>query len=301
MMAAHTELRGSLRSAEPMSRHTTWRAGGPARTWYRPADIADLACFLASLPAGEQIYWVGLGSNLLVRDGGIDGTVISLQGALDGLQRSGDRQVLAGAGVTCAKLARQCSRWGLKGADFFAGIPGTVGGALAMNAGAFGGETWRQVVHVTLMGRDGSLKQRSAQEFEVGYRSVQGLLPDEWFVEALLEFEPAADAHAQSRIRTLLAHRASTQPLGMPSCGSVFRNPPGDHAARLIEACGLKGYRIGGAQVSERHANFILNTGGARAAEIEALIKHVQQRVAQVHGIQLEPEVRIVGEEKPGG
>jgi UDP-N-acetylmuramate dehydrogenase len=298
MMAARTELRGALRCAEPMSRHTTWRVGGPARTWYRPADLADLACFLVSLPADEPIYWVGLGSNLLVRDGGIDGTVISLQGALDGLQRSGDRQVLAGAGVTCAKLARQCSRWNLQGADFFAGIPGTVGGALAMNAGAFGGETWRHVVHVTLMGRDGRLHQHSAQAFEVGYRSVKAPLPKAWFVEALLEFEPTVDAQAQQQIRTLLARRAATQPLGMPSCGSVFRNPPGDHAARLIETCGLKGHRIGGAQVSERHANFILNTGGATAAEIEALIEHVQQRVAQVHGIRLEPEVRIIGQEK---
>lgn len=297
MMAARTGFHGALRSSEPMSRHTTWRVGGPARTWYRPVDAADLACFLASLPADEEILWMGLGSNLLVRDGGIDGTVISLQGALDGLQRIGDRQVLAGAGVTCAKLARQCSRWGLDGADFFAGIPGTVGGALAMNAGAFGGETWRHVLHVTLMGRDGSLRQRSAQEFEVGYRSVKGPVPDEWFIEALLEFEPAIDERAHERIRSLLARRAATQPLGVPSCGSVFRNPSGDHAARLIEACGLKGYRIGGAQVSERHANFILNTGVATAAEIEALIEYVQRQVAQAYGVQLEPEVRIVGQE----
>lgn len=288
------EPRGVLRHAEPMSRHTTWRVGGPARVWYQPADLEDLAAFLAGLPEGEEIVWVGLGSNLLVRDGGIPGVVIAPFSGLNRMERMADGRVRVEAGVSCAKLARFCARQGLAGGEFFAGIPGTVGGALAMNAGAFGGETWERVVAVETLDRHGRIHQREADAFRVGYRTVQGPA-GEWFVAAHLAFPPGDTAAAQENVRQLLARRGETQPTSQPSCGSVFRNPEGDHAARLIEACGLKGYCIGGACVSDKHANFIINAGDATAAQIEQLIGQVQHRVAERFGIELHTEVRIIG------
>lgn len=295
MGARRTEApAGDLRLEEPMSRHTSWRVGGPADRWFRPDSVEALGRFLAALPPGEPVLWLGLGSNLLVRDGGIRGTVIATHGALGELERMADGRVRAGAGVPCAKLARRCARWGLGEAEFFAGIPGTLGGALAMNAGAFGGETWRHVVRVEVMNRAGARRERAPGEYRVGYRSVTGPA-EEWFLAATLEF--AADPQAGvDQIRSLLARRKASQPIGEPSCGSVFRNPPGDYAARLIEAAGLKGHRMGGARVSLKHANFIINEGGATAADIEALILQVRETVARIHGVTLQPEVRIVGE-----
>jgi UDP-N-acetylmuramate dehydrogenase len=286
--------RGELRRDEPMARHTSWRVGGPADTWYRPADLDDMAGFLAALPAEVPVHLVGLGSNLLVRDGGIRGVVIGTHGVLSGMARHGERGLVAEAGVPCAKIARSCARWGLGAGEFFAGIPGTLGGALAMNAGAFGGETWDFVRAVATLDRAGVRRRRQRDEYTVGYRSVRGPA-DEWFVAAELEF-PGGRPTTQASIRELLVKRNSTQPIGLPSCGSVFTNPPGDYAARLIEAAGLKGHRIGAAEVSPKHANFIINTGGATAADIEALMNHVAAEVARIHGVRLETEVRIVGE-----
>ncbi len=288
------EPRGELKRDEPMARHTSWRVGGPADTWYRPADLDDLAGFLAALPPETPVHWVGLGSNLLVRDGGIRGVVIGTHGVLSGMARHGERGLRVEAGVPCAKIARSCARWGLGAGEFFAGIPGTLGGALAMNAGAFGGETWDFVRAVETLDRAGVRRRRARAEYQVGYRSVAGPA-GEWFVAAELEF-PAGRPTTQASIRELLVRRNTTQPIGEPSCGSVFTNPPGDHAARLIEAAGLKGVRIGGAQVSPKHANFIINTGGATAAEIEALIGQVAAEVERVHGVRLQTEVRMLGE-----
>lgn len=291
--------RGELRRDEPMSRHTSWRVGGPADTWYRPADLADLAAFLAALPETTPVHWVGLGSNLLVRDGGIRGVVIATHGVLARMERHGESGLFVEAGVPCAKIARSCARWGLGAGEFFAGIPGTLGGALAMNAGAFGGETWNFVRAVETLDRAGVRRRRGRDEYTVGYRSVAGPA-GEWFTAAELEF-PGGRPTTQASIRDLLVRRKSTQPIGEPSCGSVFTNPPGDHAARLIEAAGLKGRRRGGAQVSPKHANFIVNTGGATAAEIEGLLREVATEVERVHGIRLETEVRILGEPATGG
>ncbi len=292
-----TALRGQLRESVPMARYTTWRVGGPAERLYEPADAADLGVFLASDQAVEPLFWLGLGSNLLVRDGGLRGSVIRLHRGLASLQDLGAGRVHADAGVPCAKLARWCGRRGYAGAEFFAGIPGTVGGALAMNAGAWGGETWAHVESVATVDRAGRVHQRRPGDFEVGYRRVQGAA-SEWFTAAILQFRPDGDPKAlNDRVRSLLGERAETQPTGMASGGSVFRNPPGDHAARLIESAGLKGAREGGAWVSEKHANFIVHGGDARAADIESLIHHVQARVEALHGVVLEPEVRVVGEE----
>jgi len=297
MMAAESVsgLRGELTTDEPMSEHTSWRVGGTADRCYRPADLDDLRHFLAGVPDNEPLVWIGLGSNVLVRDGGIRGTVILPFGGLDSLERLGENVVRAGAGVTCAKVARFAVRHGLTGAEFLAGIPGTMGGALAMNAGAFGGETWSLVAAVQTVDRHGGLHVRQREEYRVGYRSVSAP-ENEWFVSADLQLQPGETAAAQARVRSLLERRAATQPTKQPSCGSVFRNPANDFAARLIDTCGLKGEQIGQAQVSEKHANFIVNLGGARATDIEALIRYVQQRVQQQHGVRLEPEVRILGE-----
>jgi UDP-N-acetylmuramate dehydrogenase len=201
----------------------------------------------------------------------------------------------AGAGVTCAKVARVTAKQGLTGAEFLAGIPGSLGGALAMNAGAFGGETWDHVAAVETIDRAGRLHTRQPEEYRVAYRTVGGVV-DEWFVAAQLSLQHGDSDSAQSAIRELLARRAATQPTKQYSCGSVFRNPPGDHAARLIESAGLKGKTLGGAQVSEKHANFIINTGDASAADIETLVNQVQGRVEQLYGVRLETEVRIVGD-----
>jgi len=296
-MAARTaqHWRGELGYDEPMARHTSWRAGGAARRFYKPADLADLCTFLHDLDPAEPLLWVGLGSNLLVRDGGFPGTVIFTFGALTALDWLDDNTLRVEAGASCARVARETTRRGLIGMEFLAGIPGTMGGALAMNAGAFGGETWPRVTAVETVDRHGRLLLRKAAEFQVGYRSVAGV-PGEWFVAAHLRLERGAAAAAQQRIRELLDRRGATQPTQQYSCGSVFRNPPGDYAARLIETAGLKGTRLGGAQVSEKHANFIVNTGNASAADIETLLLQVQAEVARVHGVYLETEVRIVGE-----
>ena len=283
-----------VRRREPLSRHTSWHVGGPAEVFFNPRDRAELAAFLRALPADVPIYWIGLGSNLLVRDGGLPGVVISTHGTLDALERPSDTTVRAEAGVACARLARQCIKWGLGPAEFFAGIPGTLGGALAMNAGAFGGETWQHVREVETIDRHGEERVRQAGEYRVGYRSVTAPAPEEWFVAALLVFEQRPGAHA-GEVQALLARRKESQPIGEWSCGSVFTNPPGDHAARLIESAGLKGFRIGDASVSQKHANFIINHGSARAADLERLIEHVRTTVERVHGVSLHPEVRIVG------
>ena len=297
MNPLRTDVRGTLRYHEPLASHTSWRVGGPADLFFEPADMDDLAVFLAGLPADMPLFWMGLGSNLLVRDGGIDGVVIATQRGLGALQRLASGEVRAEAGVPCAKLARLCEREHLAGGAFFAGIPGTLGGALAMNAGAFGGETWAQVTRVEVMNRAGARCWRAAAVYEVGYRHVVTPIPGEWFIAGAWCFEPAdEDAPAgPSQVRELLARRAATQPLGLPSCGSVFRNPPGDHAARLIEAVGLKGARMGDAEISTKHANFIINRGQARAADIEALIQRIQAEVWSRFGVELVPEVRIVG------
>ncbi len=289
-------LRGEMFRDEPMSRHVSWRAGGRARRVYQPADLADLQAFLRQVPPEEPLLAVGLGSNLLVRDGGFAGTVLLMVGALTELRMEGDL-VYAQAGVAGAKLARFVAGQGLCGAEFFVGIPGTLGGMLAMNAGCYGGETWSAVQRVQVLTRSGELIERTPQDYEIGYRHVALCQPgEEWFVGAWLRFAPGDVEAAKREIKALMEKRSASQPLQMPNAGSVFRNPPGQYAAKLIEGCGLKGKRIGGAQVSEKHANFIVNVGGATAADIEDLIGEVRATVLRETGVELHPEVRIVGE-----
>jgi UDP-N-acetylmuramate dehydrogenase len=288
-------LRGEMSRNEPLSRHTTWRVGGPASCFYRPADRQDLVRFLRQLDAREPLFWLGLGSNLLVRDGGFKGTVIATKGTLTANDWPDERRLYAEAGIACAKVARIGARAGLCGVEFLAGIPGTLGGALAMNAGAFGGEIWERIVRVETVDRFGEVRDRLPGDFNVGYRQVKGP-PGEWFLAAEIELESGDVDVAQQRISALLQRRADSQPTNQPSCGSVFRNPPGDFAARLIEAAGFKGRRLGGAQVSEKHANFIINTGTATARDIEMLIAEVQCGVKAHSGVELITEVHRLGD-----
>ena len=294
MLAVAPEFLMRVRRDEPLSRHTSWHVGGPAEVFFNPRDRAELAAFLRTVPLEVPIHFIGLGSNLLVRDGGLKGIVVSTHGTLDVLTRIDETTVHAQAGIACARIARQCVKWGLGPAEFFAGIPGTLGGALAMNAGAFGGETWRHVLSVETIDRGGEAHTRAAGEYRVSYRQVIAPAPEEWFIAATLSFERRPAAH-ESEVRALLERRKASQPIGEWSCGSVFTNPPGDHAARLIEVAGLKGFRIGDASVSHKHANFIINHGQASAADLERLIAHVRDTVQRVHGVALRPEVRIVG------
>lgn len=294
MSAEQASVRGEIRLNEPMSKHTSWRVGGPAESFFIPSSLEDLSEFLGELHPSIPVFWFGVGTNLLVRDGGIPGVVVSASRILKDLERVEHYVVRAGSGLPCTQLARQCIRWGIGPSEFFAGIPGTVGGALAMNAGAHGGETWELVESVRTIDRSGLINQRAPGEYSVGYRSVTGP-SDEWFIEATFRFDPEVTP-SRDTLNDMLERRKATQPLGLPTCGSVFRNPPGDHAARLIEAAGLKGFSIGGAEVSEKHANFIINRDNATATDIEELIEHVRRTVVEAHGIKLIHEVRIVGE-----
>lgn len=286
--------RGELLHDEPMAKHTSWRVGGPADQLYRPAALEDLAGFLAALAPDTPLVWIGYGSNLLVRDAGIRGVVISTTALPKVLERVDAEHVRVSAGVSCARLARQCAKWKLGPATFFAGIPGTIGGALAMNAGAFGGETWTHVETVETIDRAGTVRVRPRSDFAIAYRNVRGGA-GEWFIAVTFRFEHDEAANTGA-IKSLLSKRNEAQPLGLPSCGSVFRNPPNDYAGRLIDAAGLKGERVGGAFISDKHANFIINDGTATAHDIETLIERVKLEVERQTGVVLETEVRIVGE-----
>ena len=285
---------GKLLCNEKMSKYTSWRVGGVADAMYLPTNKQDLINFIKNQPENTPLFWLGLGSNLLVLDGGIRGVVINTRGRLKEMKLTETGRVYVEAGVPCAHVARFCAEKGLIGAEFLAGIPGTMGGALKMNAGAFGGETWTIVKSAEMINHAGEVTQRQPSEFEVSYRSVKQTRC-EWFLATELQLVSGDTSESQEKIKALLERRNLTQPTNQATCGSVFKNPPGDYAARLIELSGLKGYTIGGACVSEKHANFIVNTGQATAADIEALIKHIQTQVEAQHGVCLQTEVCKVG------
>ncbi|PHS71041.1 MAG: UDP-N-acetylenolpyruvoylglucosamine reductase [Methylophaga sp.] len=294
MLDVHQNAQGELRINEPLSKYISWRVGGIAQRFYRPIDIKDLAVFLSQLPSEEPVLWLGLGSNLLVRDGGFAGTVISTAGTLQKIEID-DVEINAEVGVYCSKLAKQAAKAGLHGAAFLAGIPGTLGGALAMNAGAHQTEIWSLVSKVVTIDKTGTTRTRKPEDFVISYRHVT--IPEgEWFVAATLVLADGDKETERNEIKALLKKRNISQPTNQPCAGSVFRNPEGDFSGRLIEQMGLKGLTIGGASVSEKHANFIVNNGSATAADIEALILLVQQKVELKYGIHLTPEVHIVGE-----
>ena len=287
-------LTGELRINEPMSRHTSWRTGGLAAWFYTPNGLDDLEKFLKQLPKNISITWCGLGSNTLFRDGGFPGVVISTLKGLNRIERKSDHEIFAEAGVPSAKLAKFSAKNALCGAEFLVGIPGTVGGALAMNAGCFGGETWDVVKSVDLMDRKGNRFSKDASRVVRSYRFTE-IKPGEWFVGAVFRLKQCSAEMGLKKIKTLLNKRMATQPIQTANAGSVFRNPHGDYAARLMDSAGLKNTSIGGARFSPVHANFIENQGKATALDIERLIEHAMDRVWTIHGIKLEPEVKIIG------
>lgn len=294
-IALQSPLRGKVRTDVTLAPYTSWHVGGKAKRCYWPADLSDLVMFLQTYPDEENYLWLGLGSNVLIRDGGFQGTVIFTQGCLSETTELADGTLRVEAGITCAKLAKYGAKKGFEAAAFFAGVPGTVGGALAMNAGAFGGETWKHVVAVDVIDNKGNIQKQPFDQFQIAYREVQRL-PNTWFVAGYFRFERGGSDQAQQQIKQLLKKRSETQPIGTFNCGSVFRNPPGDHAARLIESCGLKGKRMGGAHISMKHANFIINDNNATAEEIEQLIMLITEEVFKKTGIKLQKEVHIVGD-----
>jgi UDP-N-acetylmuramate dehydrogenase len=290
------KLKGQLTEKALLAEFTSWRVGGPADLLYIPADLDDLSYFLEQVPLDMPLMMLGLGSNVLIRDGGVEGVVIVTQGALAQISQLEPQAVRAEAGVSCAQIARYSARLGLTGLEFMAGIPGTVGGALAMNAGCYGGETWQRIRCVETMNRLGEKKLRMPDDFQVSYRHVKRP-QEEWFVAGHFELQTGDKNRSLEDIRLLLEKRNAAQPTGLPNCGSVFRNPPGDFAAKLIEECGLKGKKLGGASVSTKHANFIINDGDAKASDIESLIGEVAVLVHEEKGIRLIPEVHIIGRE----
>ena len=291
---AQSKLQGTLLLNESLARYNSWRVGGKADRVYLPAGLHDLQAFLQGLDENEPLHFIGLGSNLLVRDGGVRGTVIVMHNALNALEMQGDL-IYADAGVTSAKVAKFSAKQGKRGAEFLAGVPGTVGGALAMNAGCHGGETWDIVKKVLTIDTHGQVHERSRDEFVATYRHVE-MPANEWFIGAWFELPNGSASEAELTIKNLLAKRLATQPLNLPNAGSTFRNPEGDYAARLIETCGLKGHRIGGAQVSEKHANFIVTAAGATANDVEQTIALMHDMVKEKFGIELQQEVRVIGE-----
>ena len=287
-------LQGELRTQEPMSRHTSWKTGGNADYYYIASDINDLAKFISKLPTSTPITWIGFGSNLLVRDGGLPGVVVSVVGLLNELKKINETDIFIGAGVSCVKVAHFSAKHGLEGIEFLAGIPGTIGGALAMNAGAYGGEIWSYIKEVETINRKGKREIFEKNKFDINYRSVS-ISENEWFIACKMKLEISTRTVVNDRIKKMLSERADGQPLGKLSCGSVFRNPTNQHAAKLIELCGLKGKKVGGAVISDKHSNFIINTGNATSLDIEQLIEFIQACVYEKYDIKLIPEVRIIG------
>ena len=289
--------------------YTFYKVGGAAKIYFKPQTLQELAKFIQTLPITEEIFFLGLGSNVLIRDNGIDGAVIHINNNLNNLKiiekTASGILVNIEAGVSCAKIAKFCIQHNLAEGIWFAGIPGTMGGALHMNAGAFGGETWQHVRSVEVISRNGEIRNRLAEEYKISYRSVTPLkysndkIP-EWFVSANLFFNFNIDAIKDNdlsyQVESLLRIRKSTQPIGTLNCGSVFKNPPNNWAGKLIENANLKGIKFGDAVVSEKHANFIINCGNAKAKDIEGLIRLIQTEVLAKFNILLEPEVKIVGE-----
>lgn len=298
-LQSHLEgVEGVLLHDEPMDRHTSWRVGGKAEMFYVPTDKASLVQLMCQLPGNVPVFWFGLGSNLLVRDAGIPGMVVCTFKGMDEIERVDKESVYAQAGVASAKLAKFCARRGLVGAEFLAGIPGSFGGAVAMNAGAFGGDTWSMIERIECLDREGNIAWFEKSEISYQYRYVD-LPENNWIIGAQIKLKSIKGLDLGRRIRELLKTRGNSQPVQSANAGSVFKNPENDHAARLLEEVGMKGRAIGGAEYSTKHANFIINKGNANASDIEALIELGRKAVKQRFGIELEPEVRIVGQSKP--
>ena len=279
---------------ESMAKHTSWRVGGRADLFYSPKSRKDLVYFLSSIDPNLPITWIGRGTNILVRDAGIRGVVISTKSFLKEIEKTSEYLYKVEAGVACVELALFCQKNGIGPAAFFSGIPGSIGGALTMNAGSFGMETWDLVKEVEVINEKGDISFLEKESFDIAYRTVT--FPFRlWFLSCSMSLS-SDEQTTKDNLIELRNQRIRTQPLSEDTCGSVFKNPPGNFAGALIEGSGLKGFKIGSASISEQHANFIVNEGGATARDIENLIKHTRQAVREKFDIDLQPEVRIIGE-----
>ena len=287
-------VRGSLTFGAPLKDLVWFRAGGAAEILFRPADAEDLAAFLAARPADMPVSVIGVGSNLLVRDGGIPGAVVRLSSAFGKIEADGVR-VRAGAAALDGAVARAAADAGIAGLEFLRGVPGTIGGALKMNAGCYGSETKDVFVEATAIDGKGNKIKLSGADMGFEYRKARGVGEDLIFVEAVFEGRKDDPAAIRDRMEELSANREASQPIKSKTGGSTFKNPPGQKAWQLIDHAGCRGLKIGGAQVSEKHTNFLINTGDATAADLEALGEEVRRRVQEKSGISLEWEIKRVG------
>jgi UDP-N-acetylmuramate dehydrogenase len=278
-----------------LSKHSSWRCGGAADYFFQPKNKNKLCEFIKAYSQDYSILWLGLGSNILFRDAGVDSVVVLTAGSLSSISWERSDLLYAQSGTTCAKIAREAARKNFGDLAFLSGIPGTLGGALKMNAGAIGSEIWSFVHKVEVVNADGEVRYLRASEYSPHYRGVAG--PELQFLGAWLRLSQKIP-HAIEKIKEVLAERRASQPTGEFTCGSVFKNPVGHYAGALIEKCDLKGFRLGGVAVSEKHANFFINNGGASSREIESLIELVKSRVRGKFGVKLEEEVQILGKEK---
>jgi len=287
-------VRGSLVRGAPIKDLVWFRAGGPAEVLFRPADAEDLAAFLAARPQDLRVSVIGVGSNLLVRDGGIPGVVVRLSSAFGKVETDGTR-VRAGAAALDGAVARTAADAGIAGLEFLRGVPGTIGGALKMNAGCYGKELKDVFVQATAIDGKGNRITLSAADMGFEYRKARGASDDLIFIEAVLEGTRDEPAAIRARMEELSANREASQPIKSKTGGSTFKNPPGHKAWALIDDAGCRGLKLGAAQVSEKHTNFLINTGEATAAELEALGEEVRKRVKEKSGITLEWEIKRVG------
>lgn len=294
-----SRLQAPLWLNHPLARYTSWRVGGLGEAVLIPQSMEDLVTALSYCPMTIPITFLGLGSNVLISDQGLKGLVLITQASFLNQLRVIESheasfvRIYVEAGVPCGQLARFTARQGLQGLEFLAGIPGTLGGALRMNAGCYGGETWNHLTQVETINRQGLRRWRNKEEFITGYRHVAGLI-DEYFLAAYFDLSLGDKETSLNKIKKMLEQRNQSQPTNLPNCGSVFKNPPGEFAAALIERCGLKGYRMGQAEISEKHANFIVNKGQASSEDILNLIALVKEKVKEKFNIVLEQEVKVM-------
>ena len=289
------DVRGRLLPDEPMSKYTWFQVGGPADILFQPADVEDLALFLNHLPDEVPVMVVGVGSNLLVRDGGVEGVVVRLSAkGFGAVEQISETRLLCGAAVPDKRLAAKALEAGIGGFAFYHGIPGGIGGALRMNAGANGTETTQRVVEVHAVDRAGELRKLSHEEMGYSYRHCD-VSPDLIFTSAIFEGFPQTREEIRKEMDAVQHHRETVQPVKEKTGGSTFKNPEGHSAWRLIDEAGMRGFRVGGAQMSEMHCNFMINTGNATATELEELGESVREKVLENSGISLKWEIKRVG------
>ena len=285
-------LKGRLRENVSLKDYNTWKIGGKAEYFYEPSDIKDLKLFLELLK-NTPVTFLGNGSNVLIRDGGINGCVICLKNTLNNYFVK-DEEYIFEAGLSCMKMAQITARENYEGLEYLCGIPGSLGGALAMNAGCYGGNIWDHVLTVSLINNDGEIIKKNKNDFIIGYRNTS-LKENNFFISAVFKLRKNKLKNSLEKIKEFLQDRRSKQPTGLLSCGSVFKNPKNLYAAKLIESIGLKGYKIGGACISEKHANFIISDKSTKSIDIEKLINFTQKEVVKKKEVVLETEVKFIG------